>query len=96
MFKAFLDVFETDEIDRFNDAEIVAMVTVVGVVVANDATVITRVDVVIDVGKVIASHFFAHFINPDFSAQFPIPALVGYLAGLIDDLYISYDKSYHA
>lgn len=69
-----------------------AMVAIMGIVVADDAPIVTRVDVVIDVGEVVAGDLLGDFINPDFPAQFPIPAFVGNLVGLLDNLHFSHSS----
>jgi hypothetical protein len=65
LLEAFLDVLEADELDRFHDAEIVAMMAVVSIVVADD-TAVPLVEVVVDVGEVVTGHLAARFIYPDF------------------------------
>jgi hypothetical protein len=71
------------------------MVSVMGVVISHDTPVVTSMDVVIDIGEVVASNLPCYLINPYFPAQLPVSSLVGNLVGLINDFYLSHDASYH-
>jgi hypothetical protein len=64
LFKSLFTLFEADESNRFHDAEAVAMVTIMGVVVANHTTIVARVEVVIDLSQVV-SRDFPCLIDPD-------------------------------
>ena len=72
-----------------------AVVTIMGVVITQDAAIVASMDVVIDIGEVVPCDLPGDLINPYFPAQLPIFAFVGNLVGLIDDLYISHDVSHY-
>ena len=57
MFKTRFSIFETEKLDRFYDTEIVAMMSIMGVVVTHDTTVVASMDAVIDVGEVVPGNF---------------------------------------
>lgn len=63
MFETRFSVFETDKLDRFHDTEIVAMVTIVSIVVTKDAPIVAWMDIVIDVGQVVASDLLGDLIS---------------------------------
>ncbi len=60
-----------------------AVMTIMGVVVTQDAAIVARMYVVIDIGEVVPCNLPCGLINPYFPAQLPITALVGNLVGLI-------------
>jgi len=64
LFKALFDIFEADKVDRLHETEVVAMMAIMGIVVADYATIIARVDVVIDVSQVVAGYRLGKLINP--------------------------------
>ena len=63
MFETRFSVFETDKLDRFNDTEIVAMVTIVSIIVTKHASIVAWMDGVIDVGQVVASDLLGDLIS---------------------------------
>ena len=58
------------------------MVTIVGVVVTHDASVVSRVQPVVDVCKVVAGDLARDRIDPDLPAQLAVAPFVGNLVGL--------------
>ena len=69
--------------------------SVMSVVVSHDAPVVASMDAVIDVSEVVAGNFAGDVIDPYFTAQLPISALVGNLVRLVDNFHISHDAFYH-
>lgn len=63
MFETRFSVFETDKLDRFHDTEIVAMVTIVSIIVTKHASIVAWMDIVIDVGQVVASDLLGDLIS---------------------------------
>jgi hypothetical protein len=63
LFKAFLHIGKTDERDGLDNAEIVAMVSIMGIVITDDTPVVACVDPMVDVGQVVANDAPGALIN---------------------------------
>lgn len=86
MRKAFLNIFEADELDRFHNSKIMAMVAVMRVVVAYHSPIVARVKAMVDIGQVVPGNSPCSHINPYLSAQLPVSAPIRNLVGFIDTL----------
>ena len=95
LFKSLFNVLETNEVNGFHDAKVVPMVVTMGVVVTNYPSVVSCMEVVIDVGKVVARNL-AVMINPDFPPQVPVSTFVRNLVRFIVELRLRHDLCYHA
>jgi len=81
--KAFLNIFEADELDRFHNSKIMAMVAVMRVVVAYHSPIVARVKVMVDIGQAVPGNSPCSHINPYLPAQLPVSAPIRNLVGFI-------------